>query len=347
MHEIGLHPDHDPEDFRPPFYVGRQLISKIPAVTNPAYVNAIMECVSSAQTVLSTFLEMKTSMIRALPALVFVRVTYCCVILIKLEISSSSPASELGKVLDSDSLRLPTQLQKVLDHQVAVVGTEGKYMLGGKFLMILQRVVNWYHNYKVEVAPNGKEQKDLEPGRANNSYYRVEDAPAHPAPPVPVLDMLQQPNIHNFDRSPPPAGQSSTGFLSAPDFAPKSNLPEPPMQQNSIDFHQVLLNANDGSPLGDHSSSGSGAGLENNSLEMEHSKMEVDPKIFGHLQGMGRPFSYNPDPNDWLFDGSMMEGNGMIMGGDGLMMGENGIGMSGVGEFGVPEYEWAPGGMQQ
>ena len=70
--------------------------------------------------------------------------------------------------------------------------------------------------------------------------------------------------------------------------------------------------------------------------------MEVDPNMFAQLQDMVRPFTFNPDPNDWMFDPEIM---GLTSPGMGDMvnsgMGGLGGGMSGMGPIGS-----AMGGMQ-
>ena len=61
LHEIALHPDHDAEDFRPPFSVAVNKSMSNPAVgiLTPPYVNAIIQCISSSDALLETFLGMR------------------------------------------------------------------------------------------------------------------------------------------------------------------------------------------------------------------------------------------------------------------------------------------------
>ena len=342
MHEISLHPDHEPEDFRPPFYVTSQLISKIPTSMNPVYVDAIMECVSSAQAVLSTFVGLSISTIRALPAQIFVRTIYCIVILIKLDISSRAPASELGKVLDSDTLGLPAHFQKVLSHQMDVVGSDGRHILAVKFLLILKRLIGWYQKYRSQLPSGGRGQDTLEPGPLIDPerYHELQVPPA--VQPQPSQGMLQQSKLPDFGALPPsvfqpfsrithpPPPRAFTGFGKGPEFTTATDIPEQEVQQASYDYHQAMLAANTDSPSADYSSpeystpnTGNANAGVSTSPPFEYNKMEVDPNIFGQLQGMGEPFTYNPDPNDWMFDG----GTGMGTGLEGLGFDWGNIGM--------------------
>ena len=350
LHEISLHPDHDPEDFRPPFYVATQLISKIPTNLNPAYVNAIMECVTSAQTILNIYINMSIAVVQSLPALIYVRVVYCCVVLIKLEVSSNAPSSELRNVLDPHTLSVSSNLQRCLAHQIAVVGTDGRNILGSKFLMIMKRLIGWYQSYKAQAANGGNVPEPFEPigpiKSDTKSFAQAKQAQrASPAPPPPEFDVLpastSQP-VSGVVHPPlqPPPGQHFTGFIPPPQTvitnhdAPSPSPPIPQLQQQqqqqSYDYHAQMLAANASSPASaDYSSpenyppTGTGSNSMMGSPPPEKfTKMEVDPGMFGQLQDMHQPFTYNPDPNDWMFDTNVAD----------IMMG-------------VPEFEWGTGGM--
>lgn len=61
LHEIALHPDHDVEDFKPPFSVAvDESKPHTPAgpLTLP-YINAIIQCISSSDSLIETFLNMR------------------------------------------------------------------------------------------------------------------------------------------------------------------------------------------------------------------------------------------------------------------------------------------------
>ena len=277
MHEISLHPDHDPEDFRPPYYVATHLISKIPTNMNPAYVNAIMECVSSAQSALGTFLAMPVASVRALPALIYVRVIYCCVLLIKLEVSINAPKSELANVLDQQTLNVSSYLQRCLAHQVAIVGTEGRNITATKFLMIMKRLIGWYHTYKAQLVTGGKEHRPFDPQGAidpsNENKLAApsknsQSAPAPASAPSSLPDLSNRSantfqslssTVHNPSQLPP--GQPFTGFMppqpkNVPGPSPSSTAQCQPQQQqqqqqqqpDAYDYHAQLLATNASSP---------------------------------------------------------------------------------------------------
>ena len=367
MHEISIHPDHDPEDFRPPFYIATQLTSKIPTNMNPAYVNAIMECVSSAHAVLNTFFAMPPTLVRALPALIYVRVVYCCALLIKLEVSTNAPKSELANVLDQQTLNVPMYLQKCQAHQVAVVGAEGRNMTAARFLMIMKHLIGWYHNYKAQSATGGEEPQPFDPqsvidpsskAKPANPSKQSQSAPA-PAPTLasvpsslPGFRELSadtfQPFSDTANNAPqPPPGQPFTGLVSS--SQPNRNMGSSPSSASQLhqqhlqsppiyDYHAQLIATNASSPGStvDHSSPEYlpptiNAGLKDMSTisppPPDFSKMDIDPDMFGQLNHMQQPFTYNPDPNDWLYDTNV--------GNMGDMM------------AGMPEFEWGIGNAEE
>ena len=67
LHEIALHPDHDAEDFKPPFSVAVNDSMPHPPIgtLTPPYVNAIIQCLSSSDALIETFLNMRYVRVRS------------------------------------------------------------------------------------------------------------------------------------------------------------------------------------------------------------------------------------------------------------------------------------------
>ena len=384
MHEICLHPDHDPEDFRPPFYVATAFTSQIPAKRHPAYVNAVMQCVTSAQAIITRFLEMPLEIVRALPALIYVRTIYSCVVLIKLEVSARAPSSELASVLNYEHLAVSVYLQRILAHMVAIVGNEGKNIISAKFLMILKRLFEWYRTYRTSIDAGSDQmqhQAPFEPAKAMAQAQAQRKSPPQPQsrhqPTVtsnldfntlPTTQPSNPPfqhfsNVPQSSFSTPPPAPPPLVFTASPPTSP----PHP--QQPQYDYHATLLAHTEHSPSSapdDYSSpeyypnsNNPGGGDASRTLSPEQgpftqtpdfAKMEVDPNMFGQLQDMERPFTFNPDPNDWMFDPEVMQGMNNLGGlpGMGGMMGPGmamGMGMGGgmPGMMGGLGYEWGSG----
>ncbi|KAH7321607.1 hypothetical protein BKA65DRAFT_85175 [Rhexocercosporidium sp. MPI-PUGE-AT-0058] len=143
LHEIALHDDHPPEDFRPPFDLGKILsIHTIPGAKD-TFIEATANLISSAQSMLDIILGMDVDVLRYLPIYNFVRMSYSVVILIKLYISSKSPTSKIGTVLDCEHLKVGIYLKALIDLLVAAVGPmecRAPYTFWG----MLMRFYGWY-----------------------------------------------------------------------------------------------------------------------------------------------------------------------------------------------------------
>lgn len=163
LHELALYPDHNAEDFRPPFLVKTTTHVKDKNTSiSPAYLDAIMICLSSTHALLTVFLKTSVETLRVVPIVTYVRMAYGAVVLTKLHFSALSLTSEIGKVLDHDSLQVSQYLNRLVIHLVAIVGAE-KNRMASKFLMILIKLKAWYgqHSMQAQSTLNGDEQ--LEP----------------------------------------------------------------------------------------------------------------------------------------------------------------------------------------
>ena len=82
--------------------------------------------------------------IRATPTLVYVRLTYAVVILIKLAISTST--TELGTVLNHEDIKVSFYLEKLLVRlkAVAALDDQAVHTLGDRFYQILAKVKIWF-----------------------------------------------------------------------------------------------------------------------------------------------------------------------------------------------------------
>ena len=175
LHEIALHPEHDSEDFRPPFFVSLENNRYIPPL-GPAYVTGIMECISASQSALKKFISLSVERARVLPSFLFARCMYCCIVLIKLDVSTRSPNSEIGKIVDRSSLMTSQYIEKMLHHLKNVVGNDGKCVVGGKFLNILGKLFIWFRSVLQQSRGGPVARTSIEPGRAMSSEYKFDQA---------------------------------------------------------------------------------------------------------------------------------------------------------------------------
>ncbi|OTA03892.1 hypothetical protein A9Z42_0044680 [Trichoderma parareesei] len=94
LNEPAFYDAHDMQDFRPPYRLRPLPLAK--GFDDPGSIviaNSLAQCVSSAQTVINTFLGIPTETLRVMPVIVYTRITYAAVTLIKFDVSARMPQS--------------------------------------------------------------------------------------------------------------------------------------------------------------------------------------------------------------------------------------------------------------
>lgn len=144
MHELAL--QNEPADaFKAPFAAESlrdSLVSN--AAITPAYTNALAACLTAIDGTFDTFFSMDPNSIRCLPVFNFVRVAYATVVLIRIYFAASSPSSELGKVIDKDSMKVDQHLENLLE-KFRVTAADDKSRPASKFLVVLVMIRSWFH----------------------------------------------------------------------------------------------------------------------------------------------------------------------------------------------------------
>ena len=216
LHEIALHPDHDVDDFRPPFFISVKLPeSQSQTVLTPPYINAIGQCISSADALLTTFLNMNVEEIHHCPTLVYVRVVYASVILIKLSISASMPSSELGSLIDPESNKIDTLLEQLLVHlkTMSSFANGTKHVLSSKFLSIMTKLKLWFQHQRqqssVDLLSNNESEQESESPETISAHQSLQATDAHGLKYLPAVHGLPWPE-------PPPQIQPPSRFAVPP-----------------------------------------------------------------------------------------------------------------------------------
>lgn len=139
MHELAL--QTDPADaFKSPFASESAASS---AALTPAYTSALAACLTAIDGVFDTFLGMDPGSLRCLPVFNLVRVSYATVILIKIYAAASNPSSDLGKVIDKDSLKVEQNLSNLIE-KFRAVAADDKHHPASKFLTVVVMVRAWF-----------------------------------------------------------------------------------------------------------------------------------------------------------------------------------------------------------
>ncbi|KAL7275522.1 hypothetical protein RUND412_001525 [Rhizina undulata] len=171
-HEVALHVDHNIDDFRPPFTestIRSQPSLKMNLLLTPFHIEALTTCMTASHATLDTFLSSQVAEIQSCPVFNLVRTAYALVILIKLYFSASYPKSELGKLIDKDTLKVDEYLDRVLNLLGAAAENE-KCRAAQKFIMVLTMLRTWYLAQKSDFGrcSNGGAAEDTAGAESNS-----------------------------------------------------------------------------------------------------------------------------------------------------------------------------------
>ena len=173
LHELALHLEHDVESFRPPFLIRMRVQSEPRPRLLPAYIEAIATCLSSSHGLLDAFLHTEPVSLQTVPIINFVRMMYGIVILLLLSVSARDPGSEIGKVVEAQSLRVDQYLNATREHLLAVVALNDN-RIARTFLMVLTNVESWYGAQAMQLRSHTKSDESIEP----LLHWMIKEVPA-------------------------------------------------------------------------------------------------------------------------------------------------------------------------
>ena len=214
LHEIALHPDHDAEDFRPPYSITSKPTNH--TTITPAYINAILTCVSASESLLEFFTTIDFETTRALPTMAFARVIYTVVILMKLAISSRLPSSELSKIIDPQDIKVDHYLASSISHLGAAtqLGNNQKHILSSQFLHILAQLKSWYEHSKRQQSSKTAQDRAISVMQGTDDALEINSMANCNTDPFPGASSTRLAQ-HDFDFSLPPTttGGSNGSFF--------------------------------------------------------------------------------------------------------------------------------------
>ena len=165
LYEIVLHTKDNLDDFKPPFEVtaltldksgNNHLLSK--------HLDFVITLLNATHNLLDHVSTMSIPALRASPVINYVSMCYCLLILIKLGVAVSDPATGLTKYIDSKELNIGLYLDKLHDKLMCAWGP-GICQLAEKNFRIVDRTRTWYqqqqaHNVLIEDEQRLSEEID-------------------------------------------------------------------------------------------------------------------------------------------------------------------------------------------
>ena len=181
LHEIALHVDHSPNDFRAPYQMGTVHPYEGEEIPTGVLAETVAQCIQCSHALLDTFLAMDHDSCRALPVFSFVRISYAAFILAKFCLSASHAGSRLGAVLDRSSLKAESYLDRAILHVREIVGPL-RCRVPAIFLALLFKLRQWCMHPQMIEGPQQSQSPFLNGDTidsANDQLSRRNDACEH------------------------------------------------------------------------------------------------------------------------------------------------------------------------
>ncbi|KAH8881850.1 hypothetical protein GQ53DRAFT_734611 [Thozetella sp. PMI_491] len=161
VNEIGLYMEYDPDDFRPPYLIGKLNRAPKPQThpkLSPAHLSAIMTCVTAAHDGLEVFLSISTNSLQCGPASLYSRMLYLTVVLLKVAVSVVVKSGALYGIVRAETIKAELYLKRLVQ-KVTETAKKG-CRIAEKWLGILERLSTWFEN-RMEDA-SWKEEDTIE-----------------------------------------------------------------------------------------------------------------------------------------------------------------------------------------
>ena len=187
MHEVAMHVNHNIDEFKPPFTEASLQGVASPQNLTSAHIDALSTCLKAIDGVFDTFLGLHSDVIRCLPVLLFVRVAYAMVVLIKMYFAAALQNSELGKIINTEDMKVEKYLDDLVKLYTASAEDE-KSRPAAKFLKVLFMLKTWFYTKR-----DGKPLQSARPPVNKSTQARKTQLPRSEAAPPPNA---QQPSYN-------------------------------------------------------------------------------------------------------------------------------------------------------
>ena len=162
-----LHEGDNLDDFKPPFVVhSLHMGNNGKSYLLPGHLDAILLLLDAVHCLLGHILGMDDVSLRSSPVVNYVGISYSLVILAKILLAASDPASGLVTLISIEDLKFDSFLDKLQMKLLSAWGP-GKCELAGKYLRIVQSTKTWYQKQETIgsaplVQPDPLQQQQLQ-----------------------------------------------------------------------------------------------------------------------------------------------------------------------------------------
>ncbi|KAF2659834.1 hypothetical protein K491DRAFT_590315 [Lophiostoma macrostomum CBS 122681] len=151
--------DDDEESVQPETLLSRSALQ----------INATIKCIGEAQSLLDCFIQMPADVLPKAPNLLFVRVIYGFVALLKADYAVGTDAEGLGGVLDSQTLKVDYYFDTVLHLTEAAIGPQRCRVPTHWFFVLNQKLKVW-HDQHQQWRKEGKHLRKPSPRDGSAGY---------------------------------------------------------------------------------------------------------------------------------------------------------------------------------
>jgi len=174
LHELALHIDHSPEDFKAPYQMGVIHPCGDREIPIKPVVGAIADLIKSSHDLIDAFVGMGAEVARFQPIFIFVRVSFAAFVLAKLCLSAYSPESRLANVIERESLHAEPYVDRLILFVQEVVGPRGRHV-PSLFLALLFKLRQWCtHPELIQQAQDEGAPSDIWPEGAKKAREYIE-----------------------------------------------------------------------------------------------------------------------------------------------------------------------------
>ena len=174
LHELALHIDHSPEDFKAPYQMGVIHPCDDREMPIKPVVGAIADLIKSSHDLIDAFVGMGPDVARFQPIFIFVRVSFAAFVLAKLCLSAYSPESRLAHVIERERLYAEPYVDKLILFVQDVVGPRSRHV-PSLFLALLFKLRQWCtHPELIQQAQDEGAPSDIWPEGAKKAREVIE-----------------------------------------------------------------------------------------------------------------------------------------------------------------------------
>ncbi|KAF5627078.1 hypothetical protein F52700_8561 [Fusarium sp. NRRL 52700] len=136
--EPGLYQHHEFRDFRPPYAINTLLSTNAFAPDSPQYVEARAECLDVARKLIQLFLQFSPETLQQLPVIVFTRLMYAVVMIVKLEVFDKPTIDEA--TMSRDGRISSLDLISLVIERLKLASDGGRFSMPTTFYAVLGRL---------------------------------------------------------------------------------------------------------------------------------------------------------------------------------------------------------------